>query len=602
MPDITSHDKTSYQVRDPELFAQNLAKVAERTNDLLATFMSQGKKAGEKSGLGGELQRMAETFMDLSTQIASDPEQLGLAGMHLWQRHISLWQSSMQKLAGEDVSPVIEPQKGDRRFRDEDWQENPIFDFIKQSYLLTADWAHEVVDRSSGVDEHTRQKADFYTTQIANALSPSNFVFTNPEVLRETFATNGANLVAGIDNLAEDIERGKGNIAIKQTDMDAFEIGKNVAITPGKVIYQNSLMQLIQYDPATPKVFKKPLLIVPPWINKFYILDLNPQKSFVKWCVDQGHTVFIISWVNPGPELANKGFDEYVSEGVLTAIDTIEAATGESQINAIGYCVGGTLLSMTLAYMAATDDKRITAATFFTTQIDFEMAGELMVFADEEQISEIEEQMQQTGIFEGRKMANTFNLLRSNDLIWSYVINNYLLGKDPFPFDLLFWNADSTSIPAAVHSSYLRNCYLENNLANKKMELKGITVDFGKVKIPIYNLATREDHIAPAKSVYKGSKLFGGPVKFVLAASGHIAGVVNPPDNQKYEFWTSTASPEDLEKWLEKAHSQPGSWWPDWQKWIARKSGTKVDARTPGGSSGTLEDAPGSYVKKTSET
>ena len=601
MPDVPQPDKSPYQMRDPEEFAQNISKVAERTGDLLSTFIELGKKGGEKSGLGDELQRMASTFFDVSTHIVSDPKQLGEVGMDFWQRHLALWQSSLQKLSGNEVAPVIEPQKGDRRFRDDDWQENPVFDFIKQSYLLTADWAHEVVDRSPDIDEHTRQKADFYTTQIANALSPSNFVFTNPEVLRKTFETNGANLVAGIDNLADDIERGKGKVAIKQTDMDVFEVGKNLGITPGKVIYQNDLMQLIQYAPSTDKVFKKPLLIVPPWINKFYILDLNPEKSYVKWCVDQGHTVFIISWVNPGAELADKGFDDYMQQGILTALDTIEATTGEAEINAIGYCVGGTLLSMTLAYMAATDDNRITAATFFTTQIDFEMAGELLVFVDEEQISEIEEQMSDTGVFEGRKMANAFNLLRSNDLIWSYVINNYLLGKDPFPFDLLFWNSDSTSMPANVHSSYLRNCYLDNNLAKGKMKLKGVKIDFSKVKIPIYNLATREDHIAPAKSVYKGSKLFGGPVKYVLAASGHIAGVVNPPAKQKYEHWTSTAKPATLEQWLEKAQSHPGSWWPDWQKWISRKSGPKVAARTPGGPLGVIEDAPGSYVKKKAE-
>jgi len=598
MPDVPQQDETPYQVQDPEQFAHNLSKVAERTSDLLATFMAQGKDSGEKSGLGDELQRMATTFFDLSAQMASDPQQLGQAGLDFWQRHISLWQSSLKKFSGEDTSPVIEPKKGDRRFRDEDWQDNPVFDFIKQSYLLTADWAHEVVDHSTGLDEHSRQKADFYTTQIANALSPSNFVFTNPEVLRETFATNGANLVSGIDNLAEDIERGKGKVAIRQTDMDAFEVGTNLGITPGKVIYQNELIQLIQYTPSTPKVFKKPLLIVPPWINKFYILDLNPEKSFVKWCVDQGHTVFIISWVNPGAELSSKGFDDYMSEGILTALDTIEGITGEKEINAIGYCVGGTLLAMTLAYMAATDDKRITSATFFTTQLDFEMAGELLVFVDEEQIREIEEQMAEKGVFEGKKMANAFNLLRSNDLIWSYVINNYLLGKDPFPFDLLFWNSDSTSMPACVHSSYLRNCYLDNNLAKGNMSLKDVKIDFARIKIPVYNLATREDHIAPAKSVYKGSKLFGGPVKNVLAASGHIAGVVNPPAKQKYEYWTSSARPATLEKWLEKAQSHPGSWWVDWGKWISRKSGPKVAARIPGGPLGVIEDAPGSYVKK----
>jgi poly[(R)-3-hydroxyalkanoate] polymerase subunit PhaC len=358
-------------------------------------------------------------------------------------------------------------------------------------------------------------------------------------------------------------------------------------------------MQLIQYAPSTDKVLKRPLLIVPPWINKFYVLDLNPEKSFVKWAVDQGLTVFIISWANPDARLARKTFEDYMREGPLAALDAIKQATGEGKINAIGYCVGGTLLGVTLAYMAAMRDNRIASATFFATQVDFTHAGDLKVFADEEQISAVERQMAERGYLEGRKMANAFNLLRSNDLIWPYVISNYLKGKEPLPFDLLYWNADATRMPAANHSFYLRNCYLENNFTKGKMMVGGKPLDLKKVTVPIYNLATREDHIAPAKSVLLGSKFFGGEVKYVLSGSGHIAGVVNPPGRSKYQYWTGPKpTGDDLDKWLAKATEHPGSWWPDWVEWIKSHGATMTKARVPGaGALKPIEDAPGSYVK-----
>jgi polyhydroxyalkanoate synthase subunit PhaC len=435
--------------------------------------------------------------------------------------------------------------------------------------------------------------------QIANAVSPSNFVFTNPELLRTTIASNAENLVNGMRMLAEDIAAGGGSLKIRQSDSAMFEVGRNLALTPGKVIYQNDLMQLIQYAPTTAKVLKRPLLIVPPWINKYYILDLTPEKSFIKWCVDHGLTVFVISWVNPDESHQHKDLADYMREGPLEALEVIKKATGESEVTAIGYCVGGTLLAMTLAYMAARSDSRVSSATFFAAQADFTYAGDLKVFVDEEQIAGLERHMKERGYLEGNTMATAFNLLRSNDLIWSYVINNYLKGKAPFPFDLLYWNSDATRMPFANHSLYMRSCYLENRLAKGEMTVDGVRLDLKSVGIPIYNLATREDHIAPARSVYVGSSLFGGPVKYVLAGSGHIAGVVNPPAKNKYQYWTGPQpSGDDIDKWIAGAQEHPGSWWPDWFAWIKAQDPTLVKARAPGGGVlKPLEDAPGSYVK-----
>ena len=450
-----------------------------------------------------------------------------------------------------------------------------------------------------GVDEHTRAKAEFYVKQIANAISPSNFVLTNPELLRETLAANGENLVHGMRMLGEDIKAGHGHLKITQTDFEKFEVGRNLALTPGKVVFQNDLIQLIQYEPTTAEVLKVPLLIVPPWINKYYILDLGPEKSFIKWCVDQGVTVFVISWVNPDANMAGKSFEQYMIEGPLAALDAVEAATGERKINTIGYCVGGTLLAVTLAFLAAKKKNRVLSATMFVAQVDFTYAGDLKVFIDEERLQQLEAHMKEQGYLEASRMATAFNMLRSNDLIWPYVINNYMRGKKPFAFDILYWNADSTRMPAANHSFYLRNFYLDNKLAKGEMKIGGVKLDLRKVKLPIYNLATREDHIAPAKSVLYGSQYFGGPVKFVLAGSGHIAGVVNPPGKAKYPYWTG-APPrgDDVEAWKAKATEHPGSWWPDWFEWLKSQNAKTVPARQIGaGKLKPIEDAPGSYVK-----
>jgi polyhydroxyalkanoate synthase len=385
-------------------------------------------------------------------------------------------------------------------------------------------------------------------------------------------------------------------------DMAAFRIGENIAVTPGKVVYQNDLMQLIQYVPTTKTVKRRPLLIIPPWINKFYILDLRPKNSFIKWAVDQGHSVFVVSWVNPDEKLAEKSFTDYMLEGPLAAFDAMEQATGEREFNVIGYCLGGTLLASTLAYMTAKGDDRVKSATYFVTMVDFAEAGELSVFIDEEQLASLEERMRSQGYLEGRDMATTFNMLRANDLIWSFVVNNYLLGKDPFPFDLLYWNSDSTRMPAAMHSFYLRNMYQENKLAQPGgIALDGVKIDLTKVKVPSFLLSTREDHIAPWKSTYAATQIYGGPVKFTLSASGHIAGVVNPPGS-KYGHWENAKNPETPEKWLETATMVNESWWPSWEKWISQYAGGEVPARTPGdGKLKPIENAPGSYVMVRSE-
>jgi polyhydroxyalkanoate synthase len=452
------------------------------------------------------------------------------------------------------------------------------------------------VEQAEGLDEHTRHKARFYVSQISNAISPSNFILTNPELFRETVASNGENLVRGMKMLAEDIGAGGGDLKLRQSDYSKFALGRNLATTPGKVVARSALAEIIQYEPKTKKVLKRPLLICPPWINKFYILDLNPQKSFVNWAVEQGHTVFVISWVNPDERHGRKDWNDYIEEGIRFALDTVEEETGEREVNAIGYCVGGTLLAAALALFAKEGDERIRTATFFTTQVDFTHAGDLKVFVDEEQIAALESAMSSKGYLEGNKMATAFNMLRSNDLIWPYVVNNYLRGKEPLPFDLLYWNADSTRMPAANHSFYLRNCYLENKLARGEMVMAGKKLSLKDVKIPVFNQASREDHIAPARSVFKGSSLFGGDVAFILAGSGHIAGVVNPPASKKYQYWTGGKPKGSFQGWLEKAKEHPGSWWPHWQAWIERHDNASVPARKAAARRAPLGEAPGLYV------
>jgi len=572
--------------------------IAERSQKLLREFAEHYKAEGAQPV---DPLRLTQTFLDFTSKMLADPNRLVQAQLELWQQYMRLWQVTAQRMMGHQVEPVAEPAKGDRRFNDPAWKEEVVFDYLKQSYLLTARWLQSTVKQTQGVDDKTAQKVEFYTRQFVDALSPSNFAHTNPQVVRATVESKGENLVKGLQNLLTDLERGKGRLAIRQTDMKAFRVGENVATSPGKVVFQNKLMQLIQYAPNTDEVHQVPLLIVPPWINKFYILDLKPENSFIKWATEQGYTVFVISWVNPDEELTKLTFEDYMKLGPLAALDAIEQAIGERKVSAIGYCIGGTLMAATLAYMAARGDDRILACTFFTAQVDFTEPGELGVFIDEHQLAGIEEMMARKGYLEGTDMASTFNMLRANDLIWSFVVNNYLMGKDPFPFDLLFWNADATRMPAAMHIYYLRNMYQRNLLAKPgALVIDNVPIDLGKIAIPVYLQAGKEDHIAPAPSVYKATQLFRGPVRFMLAGSGHIAGVVNPPRARKYQHWLNETAhnPPTLDDWRAGAIEHPGSWWNDWDQWLSEKSGSKVPARVPGaGGLPALEDAPGSYVK-----
>ena len=683
---------------DPQRLHEATSRIAEQSRRIVQAFVErQASSPRQFNPL--EPGVISQAYQDLWQQMLADPKRLIEAQVSLWQDYAKLWENTARRMAGEEVEPIVAPASGDRRFKDDAWTENPLYDHIKQSYLLASKFMLSTVRETEGLDAHTAHKVDFYTRQFIDALAPTNFAATNPEVARRTVETGGENLVQGLSNMLEDLERGQGELRIRMTDLDKFKLGENVAVTPGKVVFENDLMQLLQYVPATETVRRRPLLIIPPWINKYYILDLRPKNSFIKWCVEQGHTVFVISWVNPDERLADKSMDDYLLEGPIAALDAIEQAVGERRVNAIGYCLGGTLLAATLAYLKARETAEpddagestgtgpaaetaadateavesgdaaqsaegatpettgeavipaepaggvdvaetgqttrvaetspaagnvgdaagqaageeakaapasrdaggrrvIESATFFTTMVDFEEPGELGVFIDDEQLALIEESMKEKGYFDGAKMAEAFNLLRANDLIWSFVINNYLMGKDPFPFDLLYWNSDSTRMPRAMHTSYLRNMYRHNRLREPGgITLDGVPIDLSTVDVPVYILSTREDHIAPWRSTYAATGLYRGPIRFVLAMSGHIAGVVNPPSANKYGYYTGELAPTP-DAWLDAATAHECSWWPDWNAWIGDHDGGEVPAREPGaGALPVIEDAPGRYVK-----
>ncbi len=588
--------ESEIQLPNPVALGQAMTDIAARSQRLVTEFLQRQVKEGGSTPI--DPLNVGGAFIEMTTKMMADPAKLVQAQMTLWNDYLALWQQTTQKMLGQDVDPIITPAKDDRRFKDPAWDENSLFDFIKQSYLLTARWMQQTVRDVDGLDDHTSKKVDFYTRQFVDAMAPSNFLWTNPQVLRATLESGGENLVKGLENLLSDLERGKGQLRIAMTDYDAFKVGENLAVTPGKVIFQNDLMQLVQYSPTTPDVYRRPLLYIPPWINKFYILDLRPKNSFIKWAVDQGITFFTISWVNPDERLSSKTFEDYMREGPLTALEQIEKAIGEREVNALGYCLGGTLLACTLSFMAHHKDDRIKSGTFFTCMTDFSQPGELGVFIDEEQISGLEKAMAEKGYLEGSQMAGTFNMLRANDLIWSLVVNYYLLGKDPFPFDLLYWNSDSTRMPSVMHSYYLRKFYQQNLLVKPGgIELAGVPIDLTRIKTPAFMCSTREDHIAPWKSTYAATQHFKGPMKFVLAGSGHIAGIVNPPASGKYGYWMNPKVAPTPEEWFANAKAHEGSWWPEWLKWLGNHSGEKVPAREPGaGGLPAIEDAPGSYV------
>lgn len=590
---------------DPLALSQALMNAYQKSQPMFMEMVQNlqenaPKAASEPLEFDPDPMNVGQASMNFMTSMAANPLKYWGLQMEYAQKQADLWQSSMARMMGKDATPVIQPEKSDRRFKAEEWDDSVFFDFIKQYYLLACDFVENSIETAEGLSDSDKKKLAFTSKLMMDAISPSNFVFTNPEVLRETLQTGGENLVRGFQNMQEDIARGHGKLKISTTNYDAFKLGENIATTPGHVIYENDLMQLIQYEPQTDQAFKCPLLIVPPWINKYYILDLQPQSSFIKWAVEQGHTVFCISWVNPDAKLAQKGFDAYMTEGVLEALDQIKHITGEEACNAVGYCLGGTLLATTLAYLKAKkQDKRIASATFLTTLVDFADAGDMKLFMDEEQINELIEKMSKYGVLQARELQQTFSLLRANDLIWSFVVNNYLMGKDPFPFDLLYWNDDSTNMPASMHGFYLRNMYRDNLLPKAGgIEIGGVKIDLSKVKTPAYFLSTKEDHIAPWKATYATTQLLSGPRTFTLAASGHIAGVVNPPEKHKYCFWSAQDTPSAPDEWLAEAKETEGSWWPHWQTWIEQYTDGQVPARHV---QNPIEPAPGRYVKVRSD-
>ena len=574
----------------------NLSKVVEQSQRVLQEYLKRQQQGDPLPLIDPAI--IGKSFQDLFQQLLKNPDKLIQAQVDFWKNCLDLWEHASQRLLGRDTHPVINPEPGDKRFNDEQWAENVVFDFIKQSYLLAAGSLQKVVQDVEGLDEKTTRKVQFYTRQFVDAMAPTNFALTNPTVLQATFDSNGENLLKGLQNLLQDLERGRGQLQIRMTDLEAFKPGENIASTPGQVIFQNDLLQLIQYNPTTPTVHQRPFLFVAPWINKFYIMDMRPKNSMVKWMVDQGFTVFMTSWINPDERLAEKTFDDYML-ACVAAMDAIEQATGERAINTAGYCLGGTLLLSTLAYLAAQGDDRVKSAICFACMTDFSQPGELEVFIDEELISLLEKQMGEQGYLDGSQMAGVFSMLRANDLIWYFVVNNYLLGKDPYPFDLLYWNSDSTRMPKAMHSFYLRNMYQKNLLREPGgITLAGVPIDLGKIENPVYFLSASEDHIAPWTSTYAGSQLVGGPAKFVLSGSGHIAGVINPATSNKYGYWTNPDTPPNPNDWQKGATQQEGSWWPDWLNWLKPNAGPQVPARIPGdGQLQPVEAAPGAYVK-----
>ena len=570
-------------------------EIFQKTIDLSQSYYTYGIKTAEKQMTDDY--GIHKAFTSLSEQLLSDPEKLSNSTTQFWQEQLNLW----EKWINSDPTVVKKPdiEKVDSRFRSKLW-DTWLFDYVRNAYLLTAEHLQKTVNDIDSLDERTARKVKFFTKQYVDAMSPTNFAALNPDVLKATVDSNGGNLLSGLNNLLDDLKKGKGELAIKMVDPNAFELGKDVATTDGKVVYQNELMQLIQYQPTTKSVLETPLLIIPPWINKYYILDLTPRNSFIKWAIDQGHTVFVISWVNPDARHAHKTFDDYLVEGPLAALDVIDKRCKTNTTNLVGYCLGGTLTAVLLGWLKSNkQEKRVNSTTFFTSMIDFNEPGELGVFVDPEGVDALEKRMASKGYLEASEMASTFNMLRSNDLIWSFVVNNYLLGKDPVPFDLLFWNSDATRMPAKMHSYYLRNMYIHNKLREPKgLTIAGRSIDLSTVTTPCYFISAKDDHIAPWKSTFSGAKLFGGKVRFVLGGSGHIAGIVNPPVANKYCFWANDELTHEAESWLQNADRFDGSWWSDWSVWISSQGSRTVNARKiRNNRTNPFENAPGSYAK-----
>ncbi len=582
--------------------SRNLADAMTRANNVFATaFYDQSKGSNDPTKIDPfDVQGATNAVW---SNLAAKPDTLRDAHAQLWQSYADIWERHALKMMMGQAMESMAPNR-DKRFRDPEWSANPAFSLMRETYLATAAFITSMVDKAEGVDDDTKRKAGFFIKQAVDAASPSNFMMSNPAVLRAMIETKGQSIVQGVENFARDLKRGGGALAITQTDMNAFRLGENIATTPGKVIFRNGLIEILQYTPTTETTFEVPLLIFPPWINKFYILDLQPKNSMIRWLLAQGHTVFLASWINPDEKMAEETFEDYMRDGVFAAVQAVQDACGAPKMNTVGYCIGGTLLTATLGYMARTGDKRIQSATFFASQQDFELAGDLLVFSDDAGIRYLENRIDEKGgLLDAQAMADTFNSLRANDLIWNYVVDNYYMGRNPPPFDLLFWNSDQTRMPRALHLFYLRTFYHDNQMAEGRLELLGENIDLSLVKTPIYMQSSKEDHIAPYPSVYRGAKLFGGDVTFMMAGSGHIAGVINHPDAKKYQHWINTELPDTVEEWIDDAVEHPGSWWPHWNAWLAKRSGKQVKARIPGeGKLRVLGDAPGEYVKVRSST
>ena len=580
-----------------ETLSANLARAALTAQGAIAEAAL--RQADRPAALSPDPFHVGPALTDVLGRLAAQPDRMMRAQADLFTRYMELWHATTRRLTGDAAEPVVKPAKGDKRFLDPDWSSNPMFDMMKQSYLLTSNWLNDLVSEVEGVDPLSKRRVEFFMKMLTDAFSPSNFLISNPAALREIAATDGESLLRGMENFAADLERGGGQLAISQTDSTPFKVGENIATAPGKVVFQNNLIQLLQFSPTTETVYEIPLLIFPPWINKYYILDLRPENSMIRWLTSQGFTVFVASWVNPDKASANKTFEDYMLDGIYAASQAVMTQCKVDQINTVGYCIGGTMLSCALAYMAAKGDKRIASATFFAAQQDFTEAGDLLLFTDETWLQDVEQQMDaEGGVLSGSSMAATFNALRANDLIWSFFVNNYLMGKEPKPFDLLYWNSDQTRMPKTLHLFYLREFYKDNKLAQKQLVLGGQTLDLSEVKIPIFVQSSKEDHIAPFRSVYKGAQLFGGDTRFVMAGSGHIAGVINAPVANKYQYWTNESLPPSAQEWVDGAQEHPGSWWPYWAKWLSERSGPKIPPRDPSkGPLKPIEDAPGSFVK-----
>ena len=580
-----------------ETLSMNLARAAMTAQSAIAeAALSQ---ADRPAALSPDPFNVGPAMTSVMTSLAGRPDRLFSAQADLFNRYMDLWASTTRRAAGEEQAPLPK-SGGDKRFRDPAWSENPMFDMMRQSYLVTSDWMNGLIASVDDVDPLVKRRAQFFTKLLTDAFSPSNFLASNPAALKAMAESNGETLVKGMQNFAADLERGMGKLQISQADYGKFVVGENVATAPGQVVWRDELFELIQFDAATDKQRAIPLLIFPPWINKFYIMDLQPENSLIRWLSAQGFTVFVCSWVNPDKDKAGFGFDDYLEKGIYRAIEKALEQSGSKTLNTVGYCIGGTLMGAALAHMAAKKDKRVGANTFFAAQHDFEEAGDLLLFTDEHWLNEVEQQMDAAGgVLPGAAMAETFNALRANDLIWSFFVSNYLMGKSPAAFDLLFWNADQTRMPKKLHMDYLRSMYGQNLLSKGQFKIGGETVDLSKVKIPLYFQASREDHIAPMNSVYRSARAFtNAAVTLTLAGSGHIAGVINPPSAKKYQHWTNAALPATLAEWRSDAVEHPGSWWNHWADWLHDKSGGWVTARDPEtGPLKPIEPAPGSYVK-----